>query len=86
MRVVAPAPGCVEVDGLSGRRYQAKGGFYEMSDRDGRALVAAGGFVPTLGPTAGSQVGFPCACGFASLFRRCSRCGTENGARRAGEA
>lgn len=78
MRVVAPTPGCLEVDAPSGRRYRARGGFYDMSDRDGKALVAAGGFVPSMTGTTRAGIGFRCAdCGFGSWFRRCSRCGGQ---------
>lgn len=78
MRVASPAKNCIGVDGLSGASYDTKDGFFEMSARDGRDLVAAGGWVPSLGPSAGAPGGHPCPCGFASLFRRCSRCGTTN--------
>lgn len=75
MKVVAPAKACIEVDGLSGRRYKARDGIYEMSERDGRALIKAGGFAPSLGsPRTG---GFRCPCGFRPLFRICSRCQRE---------
>ena len=77
MRVVAPAKACLEVDGVSGRRYQARDGIYDMSDRDGKALVKAGGFLPSLGnPRAG---GYCCPCGFRPVVRLCSRCGHLNG-------
>lgn len=79
MRVAAPSIGCREVDGPSGKRYTAKGGFFEMSDRDGKALAAAGGFIP--GMTSGSaraHVGFRCtSCDFGSFFKVCSRCGGQ---------
>ena len=73
MRVVAPAKACLEVDGLSGRRYRARDGVYDMSERDGKALVKAGGFLPSLGsPRTG---GYSCPCGFRPVVRLCSRCG-----------
>ena len=78
MRVVAPARACLEVDGLSGRRYRARDGVYEMSERDGKALVAAGGFRPSLGPSAAVRGGFCCPCGFRPVIARCSRCGHVN--------
>lgn len=78
MRVAAPDRPCVQVDGLSGRRYTASGGHFEMSDRDGRALVAAGGFVPSLAGPTRAAVGFRCgACGFGAFTRRCGRCGAD---------
>jgi len=76
MKVVAPAKACVEVDGLSGRRYTARDGIYEMSERDGRALVRAGGFVPSLAGAASRATGYRCAsCGFGAFFTTCGRCG-----------
>jgi hypothetical protein len=76
MRVVAPARACVEVDGVTGRRYRAKDGVYEMSPRDGRALVAAGGFLPSLSGATSRTTGYRCGrCGFGSFFTTCSRCG-----------
>ncbi|MEU0516638.1 hypothetical protein [Streptosporangium sp. NPDC006007] len=76
MRVVAPARAVAEVDGLSGRRYRAQDGIYEMSDRDGRALVALGGSVPSLAGATSRRAGYRCAaCGFGSFFTTCSRCG-----------
>lgn len=75
MKVVAPAKACVEVDGLSGRRYRARGGIYEMSQRDGQALVAAGGFQPSLSGATSRAAGYRCpACGFGTYFKTCSRC------------
>ena len=76
MKVVAPAKAAVQVDGVSGRRYTARDGIYDMSPRDGRALVAAGGFLPSLSGTTSSTTGYRCSsCGFGSFFTSCSRCG-----------
>lgn len=78
MKVVAPAKGCVEVDGLSGRRYRARDGIYDMAPRDAKALVKAGGFLPSLAGTTRRGIGYVCgSCGFGSYVRRCSRCGGE---------
>ncbi|RCG19112.1 hypothetical protein DQ384_38190 [Sphaerisporangium album] len=76
MRVVAPAAACVQVDGLSGRRYTARDGIYETSERDGRALLAAGGFLPSLSGATSRSTGYRCqACGFGAFIKTCSRCG-----------
>lgn len=74
--VAAPDGAVAEVDGLTGRRYKARaGGLYDMHPTDARALLADGGFRPSLGsPTRG---GYDCACGFRPIFRRCSRCGAD---------
>jgi hypothetical protein len=78
VKVVAPAKAAVQVDGLSGRRYKARDGIYEMSERDGQALVKAGGFLPSLTGATSRRAGYRCAaCSFGSFFRRCSRCGDE---------
>lgn len=78
MKVVAPAKGCRQVDGLSGRRYEARDGIYEMSARDGKALVRAGGFLPSLAGATSRAAGYRCpVCEFGSFFRRCSRCGGD---------
>jgi len=42
-----------------------------------RMLKAEGAFPADLGGVTRSA-GFPCPCGFKSLFRRCSRCGRYN--------
>lgn len=76
MKVVSPAKACREVDGVTGRRYKARDGVYDMHPRDARALVKAGGFLPSLSGTTASGLGWRCpACSFGSFFRRCSRCG-----------
>lgn len=76
MKVAAPDAPCLEVDGLTGRRYRARNGIYQMSDRDGRALIAAGGFAPSLAGHTGHSIGYRCTgCGFGSYFTACSRCG-----------
>lgn len=76
VRVAAPDGLVAEVDGLTGRRYKATGGgMYEMHPRDARALLAEGGFRPTIGgPTI--RGGYACpSCGFRAVVRLCSRCG-----------
>jgi hypothetical protein len=75
VKVATPDKLCVEIDGPSGRRYSFRKGLADVSDRDGRAIVAAGGFIPSLSGTSKPGVGFTCKCGFRSYFRTCSRCG-----------
>ncbi|MFC5184375.1 hypothetical protein [Actinomadura harenae] len=78
MKVAAPDAGCRQVDGLTGRRYTARNGVFEMSQRDGRALVAEGGFLPSLSGSTSVTTGYRCeVCQFGSFFRRCSRCGGD---------
>lgn len=65
------------------RKYnQNKKGMVEVSNaRDAKALKAEGFFEASLmGTTNNSTLGFVCVeCGFGSWFRKCSRCGHENG-------
>lgn len=76
MKVIAPAKAVAEVDGVTGRRYKARDGVYDMAPRDARALIKAGGFLPSLAGTTSRAAGYRCpACGFGSFFRCCSRCG-----------
>lgn len=73
--VAAPDGAVAQVDGVTGRRYQARsGGLYDMHPRDARALLASGGFTPTVGGPV-TRGGFDCRCGFRPVFRDCSRCG-----------
>lgn len=76
MKVAAPDAGCKQVDGLTGRRYTARDGIYDMHPRDARALIAEGGFAPSLSGVTARGLGWRCpACRFGSFFRTCSRCG-----------
>lgn len=77
VKVGAPDSAVLGVEGMSGRKYRSRDGMYEMTPTDAKALVAAGGFRPSLGgpPMRG---GFDCPCGFRPLFRHCSRCGHDN--------
>jgi len=74
MRLLAPATGCVEVD-TDRRRY--KGRILEVSDpRDVKDLRAVGYTPGDVGGPPVTRGGYECRpCGFASYFRKCSRCG-----------
>ena len=65
------------------RKYnQNKKGMVEVSSsKDAKALKSEGLFEASLmGTTNNSTLGFVCIeCGFGSWFRKCSRCGHENG-------
>jgi hypothetical protein len=78
VRVCAPDGAARELD-MGGVRYRSSDGVYDLPESHARALVRnGGGFFPSLAAPRG-RVGYPCrSCGFASLFRACSRCGTEN--------
>lgn len=75
--VAAPDGAVHAVTGMSGRDYRSRDGMYQMSPSDAAALVRSGGFRPSVGGLV-RAAGFPCPCGFQSLFRTCSRCGHEN--------
>lgn len=76
MRVLSPDRTCVQVDGLSGRRYTARDGVLHMSERDGAALIAAGGIRPGLTGQTRAALGYRCpVCGHGSFFKRCGKCG-----------
>ena len=78
MRVCAPDGAVREVDGVTGRRYKTGDGVYDMRPTDAKALVAVGGFLPSLTGHAARRNGYRCHdCGFGSFFRRCSRCGGD---------
>lgn len=72
--VAAPDGAVAQVDGITGRRYKARaGGLYDMHPADARALLADGGFRPSLGGV--TRGGYRCRCGFRPFIRDCSRCG-----------
>jgi hypothetical protein len=59
-----------------------KSGIYNVDSPSAeRAMKAEGFFEASLmGPTTSAGMGFTCVeCGFGSWFRKCSRCGHENG-------
>lgn len=76
VRVGAHDSRCVEVDGVTGRRYRAKdGGMYEMHPADAKALVREGGFKPGIGPGYSAQGGYTCPRGHRNWIKTCGRCG-----------
>lgn len=71
--VAAPDGAVRAVRGVTGREYTSTDGMYRMAPTDARALLAEGGFRPSLAsPTRG---GYRCSCGFRPVVRQCSRCG-----------
>jgi hypothetical protein len=76
LKVCTPDSNCVEIDGPSGRRYNFRSGMANVSDRDAKAIVAEGGFIPSMAGTTRAGIGYRCTdCGFGCWFTRCSRCG-----------
>lgn len=76
MKVATPAKQCVEIDAPSGRRYDFRKGIVDVSPRDAKAIVAYGGFIPSMAGTTRAGLGFRCeSCGFGSYFAKCSKCG-----------
>jgi hypothetical protein len=79
LRVCTPDSRVWEIDGPSGRRYNFRKGIAQVTNKDARAIVAEGGFIPSMAGTTRAGLGYQCRnCGFGSYFRRCSRCNTEN--------
>lgn len=82
-RMVAPDKGVRETE-VNGRLYKPdRGGIYNVdSPSAARAMKREGFFEAALNAvdSKDSQRGFNCVeCGFGSWFRKCSRCGHENG-------
>jgi hypothetical protein len=82
-RLVASDKGVRETE-VNGRLYKPdRGGIYNVDSTSAvRAMKAEGFFEATLTPYSQGDVtkGFICVeCGFGSWFRKCSRCGHENG-------
>lgn len=63
---------------VDGVEYHARDGFFEMPEAHARAHLESAGYgswhVPGI---ASHQAGHRCECGFATFFRKCSRCGRE---------
>lgn len=81
-RWVAPDKGVREtVVGAYTYRPDKKGIYNVDSPSAERAMKAEGFFEASLmGPTTDTNMGFTCVeCGFGSWFRKCSRCGHQNG-------
>jgi hypothetical protein len=82
-RMVAPDKRVAETE-IGGTTYRPnRGGIYEVSNRNHiEAMKAEGFFEASLNPIGKGDgaKGFTCVeCGFGSWFRKCSRCGHENG-------
>lgn len=76
MRVASPDSLCVEIQGRGGKVHNFRGGLADVPDHDAKAIVKAGGFVPSMAGTTRTGIGFRCVeCGFGSWFNKCSRCG-----------
>lgn len=85
-RLVAPDGGVKGVDVTTERGTRTynpdRRGTYNVDNPNiARRMKAEGFFEASLmGPTTDTTVGFTCVeCGFGSWFRKCSRCGHENG-------
>lgn len=75
-RVYTPDRTCVQVTGLTGRTYTAKGGAFDMHPRDAAALLKQGGIAPSLSGTTSARLGYRCPdCNHGSYFTRCGKCG-----------
>jgi hypothetical protein len=59
----------------------SRAGVYTVSDSDAKAMKAEGFFEASLmGTTTDANLGYTCnECGFGSWFKKCGRCGHNNG-------
>lgn len=85
-RLVAPDGGVRGVDVKTERgtyKYNpTRSGIINVENSKHAAQMKAEGFFEAslMGPTNDTTLGFTCIeCGFGSWFRKCSRCGHENG-------
>lgn len=81
-RMIAPDKRVAETV-VGNRSYKPnRSGVYTVSDRDAKAMKAEGFFEASLmGATTNNEnLGYTCTgCGFGSWFKKCSRCGHDNG-------
>lgn len=75
MRLLAPATGAV---GIKTDRREYRGRILEVSDRQDIKELRAVGYTPgDIGGPLVTRGGYECRpCGFASYFKKCSRCGS----------
>lgn len=84
MRLAMPDQACKSIDvpladGRSVRYAGGRDGTVEVANPEhARRLIREGEAFPASGAPAARPGGYPCPCGFSSLFRRCSRCGSDN--------
>ncbi len=63
---------------VDGVEYRARDGFFEMPEHHARAHLESAGYGSWHVPGIASRAaGHRCECGFATFFRKCSRCGRE---------
>jgi hypothetical protein len=81
-RMIAPDKGVRETT-IENRSYTPnRQGIYTVSNQDAKAMKREGFIEASLmGATTNSEnLGYTCVeCGFASWFKKCSRCGHDNG-------
>lgn len=64
---------------IDGRLYTARGGFFDMPDRDAKVHLKSAGYGHWgIAGAVKPSTGFRCAaCNFGSFFKRCGKCGAE---------
>ena len=78
VRVLSPDRTCVQVDGITGRRYKARDGVLNMAPADAAALVEVGGITPSMSGVTSARMGYRCpVCSHGSYFSRCGKCGAD---------
>lgn len=78
-RVAGHGSNVAEVEAPSGRLYRRdRQGMFNMTESDARAMVASGGFLPSMAGTTRAGLGYRCpSCGHGSFFKTCGKCNTE---------
>lgn len=81
MRVPAEDRRQVQTE-INGRRYTARGGFFEMPGPDAKLHMRSAGYGASWNAARGASgsraLGYRCTvCGFGSFFTRCSRCAAD---------
>lgn len=79
MRLAMPDGACMGIDvSTESGRARYDGRIVDVDNpRHIRMLRSEGAFPADLGGVP-HAAGFPCVCGFASYFKKCSRCGQDN--------
>ena len=78
-RLIAPDKGLKETSvGRKSYRPDKNGVYNVASKADAKLMKSEGFFEASTSGTLTTASGFPCECGFSSLFKKCGKCGKVN--------
>lgn len=77
-RLVSSDGGMRGADVGSTKYDRQKDGSFHVDNPKHAALMKSEGFFQAADASFGNVNGYPCECGFSSLFRKCSKCGKVN--------